>query len=93
VINNTPFLIFPSATTLPLSLGAGIPGGITTEISGSQVVIFPKPTTIVEPGAQITSIPGFVTVVGGVTEVVITGPATGKCFHDCLSMNRRANSS
>jgi hypothetical protein len=90
VINNTPFLIFPSATTLPLSLGAGIPGGITTQISGSQVVIIPKPTTIAEPGAQISSIPGFVTVVGGVTEVVITGPATSKCFHICLSENERS---
>jgi hypothetical protein len=68
IISGKPYVIVPSATTVPV-----LPGSLTV-ISGSLYDVFTGPTTVPVNGE--VSLEGKTTVIGGVTEVVLSKATT-----------------
>jgi hypothetical protein len=71
LILGTPYILIPGPTNIPLSLAPSGLTGITSMISGTVFLLVPSSTSVPGP-----TLPGSMTVIGGTTELVISGPTT-----------------
>lgn len=68
-IAGTPFLLIPGPTSIPV---AGAPAGLT----GSTILISGTPFFDIPSATSIPALPGHITVIGGTTYDIFSGPTT-----------------